>query len=298
MAQAQPERSKRAIALFAVGAVVGLGCALVAILGESPFESSPEPFPSDAAAVVNGVAVPMEMLEQALQAIASDSRRTLTQADQDFVLNRLIEQELIVQRARDLGFDQRDRMVRNTMIAGMVQSITSSAHDVSTDDAAIESFYAENSAYFARTDRAWIREIRIAINAEQDEKLAQERAEGVVARLRMGEPFESVAEAFATPAVAPLPDGFLPPAQLRNYLGPTPARAALALTPGEVSEPIRGGSNVHVLVMVDRVPGVVPPLDAVRELVITEMHRRAGEQALRDYIDNLVQQADIRKAAP
>jgi hypothetical protein len=47
-------------------------------------------------------------------------------------------------------------------------------------------------------------------------------------------------------------------------------------------------------VLVAREPGVVPPLTDVREEVRVEWRRRAGDQALRGYLDELRERADVR----
>ena len=98
--------------------------------------------------------------------------------------------------------------------------------------------------------------------------------------------------------LAPLPDAPLPPSKLRDYLGPTALRAVLELEEGAVSDPVRSGMGYHVLQVVERRPDSVPSLDEVRAEVIVELRRRAGERALRSYLDTLRDSADVVIAEP
>lgn len=277
-----------------LGMALGLGLATVAIL-ESRGTSREGGLPEGAAATINGKPISLEELERAMTAIAADSRNAPEMEDRGDVLDRLVDQELLVQRAFELGLDRSDRMVRNTLISAIVQSVLASATPPDTNEAAVEAFYRENSGYFARTGRMRLRAMTIA-GSGADDAGALERAEAAVARLRLGEAFETVNAELGSPPVAPLPDALLPPTQLVSYLGPTPARAAVAMKAGEVSDPIRAGGGYVILQVLEREPGQVPSLDEVRQEVINEMHRRAGEEALRQYIQSLRDGAEIRKA--
>lgn len=278
-------------ALLIAAMLAGLALAAVPLVERAP--KTETSIPEDVAAVVNGVPIEQAEYDRALEALAADSRTPLSEEDAQYVLSRLIEQELLVQRALELGFDQRDRTVRNTLVTAMVQMILAEAESETFTDEEVRAFYEENADYFTRTGRVHVREIRVPVTDSMPEDVAREHAESAAARLRLGEPFEAVARELGTPPIAPLPGGFIPPAQLRNYLGPTPAQAALALQPGQVSDPIRGGTAYHVLQMVDREPGERPPLNEVEPLVRNEMRRRAGDAAIRAYLDTLTTQAEI-----
>ena len=56
---------------------------------------------------------------------------------------------------------------------------------------------------------------------------------------------------------------------------------------------MRSGTGVHLLQLVDREPSRAPPYDEIAEQVRNEWTRRAGDRALRDYLDELRAQADV-----
>jgi parvulin-like peptidyl-prolyl isomerase len=94
--------------------------------------------------------------------------------------------------------------------------------------------------------------------------------------------------------MVPVPEVLLPPTKLREYLGPTLTLAALELEPGEISEPNSSPSGFSVLQMLDRTPESVPPFEEIRAQVRVEFRRRAGDRALREYLDRLRSSADLR----
>jgi parvulin-like peptidyl-prolyl isomerase len=60
-----------------------------------------------------------------------------------------------------------------------------------------------------------------------------------------------------------------------------------------VSEPVRSGAGFHVLQVLERQADAAPPLEQIAEQVLAEYRRRAGEHALRAYLDELRSRADI-----
>jgi len=174
----------------------------------------------------------------------------------------------------------------------MIEMILASVPGDDPSPAALEAFYAENADFFARTDRLWTRQLRIPIAG--DEARARDVAEEAASRLRAGEDILSLEEELGTPSIIPLPDGLLPASKLRDYIGPTPARVAFELSTGEVSEPIASGAYYLVLQMVQRERAPALPLSQIADSVRAEMRRRAGDDALRSYLDDLRRRAEIR----
>jgi len=292
--QAERAAQRRARGLLGLGAGLGLLLAAAGILRGG--EGAAGILPDDAVASVNGTLVRREAYERAVQALAADRRDPIGEAEKRHVLERLVDEELLVQRGLELGLAQHDRRVRGDLVSAVIQAVVSQSEAEEPDDEAIERFYAEQRDYFARSGRLEVRQIQVRGPPARDEQDALARAVEAVARLRGGEAFEAVDEALGDRQVAPLPSDLLPAAKLREYLGPTATRTALELEPGAVSEPQRSSAGYHVLQLVRREPGVVPPLDEIREEVRAELRRRGGDLALRAYLEELRERADLRLA--
>ena len=295
MSESQSEaQSARPRWLLGLGAVAGLVFAIAGILETAPGAGG---VPEGAAAVVNGTIIRDRNYQRALSALARDSRNPLTEEDRVYILNRLIEEELLVQRATELGLDRTDPVVRNTLVSAMIETIVTGVGQTEPGDEEVAAFYEKNREFFARTDRFWVRELRFRVSssgAGDDEEEARAKAEEATRRLRAGEALSVLAEELGDAGVLPLPDGYLPATKLREYLGPTPTRRATELRTGEVSDPVRGGSAYHVLQMVDHATSPPLPPEAVDSQVRAEMRRRAGDDSLRSYLDQLRADAKVR----
>jgi parvulin-like peptidyl-prolyl isomerase len=281
--------SPRALWLLAAGVALGLASAAFGLLRDGGSR-----LPSDAVATVNGEPIPKDEYERTLAAFAADRRAPLDGEDRVHVLDRMIDEELLVQRALELGLARHDRRVRADLTSALIASVVSEAEERSPDARELEAFYAEHRDFFARPGRLRVRQVLVRAGA--DAAAAQARAGQAVARLRAGEALARVAAELGDPEDAPLPDALLPPVKLREYLGPTALRTLLALGAGEVSEPVRTEAGWRVLVLAEREEEYAPPLGEIEEQVRAEWVRRQGERALREYLDELRRRADVESA--
>lgn len=286
-----PGISPRARNLLAAGAIGGLLFGVAGILEEGPRSAGLAP--PGTAAMVNGVPIEDEEFERAVGLLAADSKNPIGPAEREHVLNRLIEEELLVQRARELGVDQHDRRVRSLLVRQMIDSVVADAQPDEPSRAEIEEFYAEHHRYFARTGRLALAPLRFAKREGETEEQTRARADQAAARLRAGEDATRVRTELADPWIIPYPRGLLPATKVREYLGPTPTRKALTLREGDVSDPVRGGAAWYVLELLAKEDAATPPLERVEKEVRTEMQRRAGDRALRTYLDDLRNGGDV-----
>jgi hypothetical protein len=281
---------RRPTLLLAAGALLGIGIAAYEVLAPA---ASRDALPPGAVAVVNGEPISRDDYERAVAGLATERRDSGRDDDRARVLQRLIEEELLVQRGLELGLVRRDSRVRADLVAAVIDVVTGQAAAAAPSREEMERFYAEHRDYFAGTGRVRVRQILVRVPPEGDDAGALARAAQATSRLRAGEDFAAVAAALGDAEVAPLPDAPLPPAKLREYLGPTASRAALDLPVGQASDPVRSSQGYHVLEVVERDAGQAPPLAEIEEQVRGEMSRRAADQALRDSLNELREQAAV-----
>jgi parvulin-like peptidyl-prolyl isomerase len=242
----------------------------------------------DVVARVNGSAIRAAELERALARLGEEKREPLDAAERARVLERMIEEELLVQRGVEIGLVSSDRAVRAALVSALIDSIVADADSSQPDESELREFHARNAGYFARPARLHVQQIFFRAGPEALERAARARA-----RLEAGEDFARVREREGDVDLAGLPDAPLPPAKLRDYLGPGLASAAEALEPGAIAGPLTSPAGVHLLRLVAALPGVAPPFDSVRAQVEAELRRRAGDRALREYLDELRESAEI-----
>ncbi len=282
----------RARALFALGATLGLALATGSLLLPGSGERSE--LPTNVVAAINGEAIRVQDYERALAALATDRRNEVGEVEKRRILDRLIEEELLIQHAIELGLMRSDRRVRADLVSALIQSVVSEATTLEATRAQIEAFYEENLDYFTQLGRVRTRQILVRLGESRSAEKALEHAREITRRLRAGDPFVEVKTELGDREVARLPDSLLPPTKLREYLGPTAARTVLALEPGAVSDPVRTAGGLRVLQLLEREAERTPPLREIRAEVLVEYRRQAGDRALRSYLDELRARAEIQ----
>jgi hypothetical protein len=281
-----------------LGAGAALG-ALVAGLGlVRPSEESPgTPSDADAVAWVNGEPIPRATYDRALRAVAVDRAAPPDDALRAHVLERLVDEELLVQAALEQGLARTDPRVRADLSAAAIGIVTRTpAIEAPPTEAELRAFFAEHEAYFAPDTAVRVTPLFFAVRG--DDPAARARADAARAALTDGgAPTRAEAEAAAMadePAVA-VPRAELSVQKLTQYLGPTVARAAGMLPVGTWSEPLRGQDG-YVLLRVDaRRPGRAPRFEEARSAVSAEWARRADERRLRAFLAARRREAVIRR---
>jgi len=254
--------------------------------------------PPDAVAVVNGEILRRDRYERLLAGFESDSRNPIDDEVRRHILDRMIEEELLVQRALDLGLAEVDRRGRADLTSSLIESIVSGAEEREPDRDELRAFYAEESAFFTQPGRYRVDQILFRIPYEGDGTDALTRAQAARAELEGGADFQGVAGRLGDEEISPLPNALLPAMKLREYIGPTALAAVMELKPGETSLPVRSGIGIHLLRLVESVSSTSPLFEDVEEQVRREYIRRTGDRALRTYLDQLRAESDVTTALP
>lgn len=275
--------------LLLAGAALGLALAAFGLLEppsarrprdvDAEIEAArPGTLPLDTAAIVGDREIRRVDYERMLAAVEKDLRNPIDGATRRRVLERLIDEELLVQQALRLGLAAADRRVRGELVAGIVDSVVAEVDGETPTPEAVAAHYAANHDLFAQPGRLRIESVRFA-----DADRAALGREALVA----GESTAAVEARLGVPAVAPVPDALLPLAKLRDYVGPAVVEGIGGLEVGRWSEPI-GLAEGYVLVRIHEREAVeTPPLAEIESLVRRDLVRRRGDEALRRYLDAL-----------
>jgi peptidylprolyl isomerase len=282
-----PSPSTRSLFPLALGAALGAALAAYGIARPSAAESALSP---ETLALVNGVEIRGADHERALAALALDRREGAAAGDAERVLQRLIDEELLIQRAFALGLQRRDPRSRSALVSAVVQSITLGAEAEEPDEQALRAHHQESAEYFRDPDLVRVEQLFFAVLPGADDAAVRERAVRARARLSAG---TKPSELESDPPPLPLPSELVPASKLNELLGPTAARAALETAPGAVSKPARSGAGYHVLRLLERRPAPVRAFELVREQVRADFRRRQGELRLKQTIDALRADAKI-----
>lgn len=234
---------------------MAVGAALAVVyIARVPIEG---PRVAEVAAWVNDRPISRESYEQALAAVAADRKEgKLRDADRARVLERLVDQELLIDRAIELGLHERDPQIRNQMATAMIDFLVRQAEDDArtATEAELREFYAAESFRFERGPR-----FRVQV----------------------------------TGTAIPVPDGFLLEKEIAQRLGPSAAKQIVSLAPGASAVFATPGGDLEVT-LVDRQEGGVARFEEAREAVEAAYRRARGEAAVRAFLDRARRQSDIR----
>lgn len=292
--QAAAAPRSRPVVLYVAGAVIGMVAAAAGLLTDATAETGP--LPATAAARVNGQLIQRADHERMIAAFEADRRQAVGPEQRRFVLDRLIDEELLIQRGLDLGLAHHDTRVRKDLTLAMIDSIVADFRDLDASDEELRAYFEENRDFFAQAGRFRLRQLWVRARTLAEGDAAFARAREATERLRAGEPLASVRAALGDEESPALPDTLLPPNKLADYLGPTVLRAALELDVGQVSDPVRSSTGFHVLQLVERGSAAVPEFDVVRLQVLAEYRRRQADLALREYLAGLRERSEVEIA--
>ena len=110
---------KRYTLILLFGMIFGAVLAAISIVEESSVSNY------QWAAKIEDTIIPMDKYLMQLEGLAKDKRSPLTQSDEMYVLERMIEEELLIKRAIDLGMLENNPMARGTIVQQMIKTIIS-----------------------------------------------------------------------------------------------------------------------------------------------------------------------------
>ena len=267
------------------GAVLGLGAAMWSALGVNEALTKY----GDAVAVVDGIPIPRAVYDSAIEGLASAKRNPLTEDEKREALNRIIDEELLLRRALELGLAESDPTSRKALVNAMLQFSVADAAKLEPTDEQLRAFYADRPKLIAPQPLLTVRATSFA-NTELD------RIVRVQTEMQAGKDFEAAVTA-AGGALSLLPKGAVVPAKIAEYAGASIRDIALTLDKGQTAGPIEVGRRVVYVHLLDRVDAPPPPLEYVRDIVAEEWRKRSSEEAFETYIKNLRANARITYAA-
>ena len=239
----------------------------------------------DAVALVDGVPIPRTVYDSAVEGLASAKRNPLTDAERREALDRIIDEELLLRRALELGLGESDPSSRKALVNAMLQFSIADAGKREPTQSELVAFYAERPKLIAPQPLLTVR----AVSFPQSQA---DSASRLKASLDQGRNFDVAArESGAEGAL--LPTGPVIPAKIAEYAGGTIRDTALSLKDGQTAGPIQIGSRLVFVHLIERRETPPPALEVVRDVVVEEWRKREAEQAFSDYVTGLRKKARV-----
>lgn len=263
--------------LLIIGLIIGISLAIFSSIQDTNLDSN-----NEWVARVGDAEISRAKYLLQLEGLNADKRIPLRASDKSFVLERMIEEELLIQRAKDLGMFSTNTMIRGTIVQQMINMIISenSLELISTSE--LEEFYEKNKGFFTSADRLRIQQFYFSDETEG----SLEKAQQLYSELLEGKDIGSLTiKGDETPLE--VPNTLMSLAKVREYVGPSLMQLAKGLKPGQFTPPKKVAGGYKIIYLVDRRDAFPPDFNQIRDRVKSEYLKRKDDQALRDYLDKL-----------
>ena len=274
--------------LFTLAGLAGLTFALLTALGILPPQFGNHELRARGdvpIASVNGESVSKVEYLRALTAMQAGLDRSLSETDKRAALQVLIDEEVILQHALNIGLARSDPMARKNLVQALMRS-TALLTDYETDTQKLETFFKENKHLFVAP-----RMVRVKVLTTDKVKTADTFRQAMI----NGETFDAAGRHLGL-TEKDLPDD-IPLGKAADYLGGTARDRLATLKEGEIIGPIKSGSESdrqYMFIWLMKATRLDVEFNEVAEIVKAEWQRRQEEKAFETYLSNLRQTADIR----
>lgn len=223
-------------------------------------------------AVVNGHEIKVSEVEMAAEDILGQLPDIPPKLRYPYIVEYLVERHLLAQAAVKEGIADSDEYKRRLALyqakalrdAYFAQTIVPTV----TEDE-MKKAYDTESAKVAQTERVRARHILVA---------SEQEAKQVRARLQKGEKFEDLAKQYSLDGSKEYGGDlgyFTAPEMVPEF-----SKAAFALKPGEVSQPVKTDFGWHVIKLEDRKMGGAQPFDQVKTAIRNILLRKKTQEKI------------------
>ena len=268
--------------LLLLASIIGTFLAIYSIMETNKNFSS---LPDNIIATVNDKIIPSDKYQTVINLIQNDKRDELTKADREMALDRIIEEELLVQYAYKNGFLEADDLLRKSIVRSVVDSIVEQALSVVPAEQDLLKFYEVNRQTFAIDEK-----YRVVILSSQNRS---DIDEGKVI-WQSNYDLTLLRQTFKRIDRLDIPTGFISKIRLGTLIGPLLRDKVLSLQVGETSDTLKTIYGYSIVTLVDKKDRVIPEFKEISEIVLQEYKRQQREEILEELLKDLKRQSDIK----
>ena len=268
--------------LLLLASIIGTFLAIYSIMETNKNFSS---LPDNIIATVNDKIIPSDKYQTIINLIQNDKRDELTKADREMALDRIIEEELLVQYAYKNGFLEADDLLRKSIVRSVVDSIVEQALSVVPAEQDLLKFYETNRQTFAIDEKYRVVILSSKNRSDIDEGKVIWQSNYDLTLLR--QTFKSIDR-------LDIPTGFISKIRLGTLIGPLLRDKVLSLQVGETSQTLKTIYGYSIVTLVDKKDRVIPEFKEISEIVLQEYKRQQREEILEELLKDLKRQSDIK----
>jgi parvulin-like peptidyl-prolyl isomerase len=258
---------------------VSLFISLNAVIFETNFQLD------QAIARVGEKEISRQRFEEIIKILDDQSNSELTLEKKNLIRDRLIDEELLIQRAIELDLIRNDSLVKGNVIQTMFQYIINSNELPEPSEAELREYLIKEKNYFSSGKRYKLK--NYTFRNFNDAETARNS-------LALNN-FEDFLKHVETENTIDLPNVFLTPQKIRDYLGPKALEELPNLDKGGFSKIFEINQIPSIIICIDILLDNSPKFEEIVEQIKNKFIRDREDNLVKEYIENLRNFYEIEK---
>jgi parvulin-like peptidyl-prolyl isomerase len=258
---------------------VSLFISLNAVIFETNFQLD------QAIARVGEKEISRQRFEEIIKILDDQSNSELTLEKKNLIRDRLIDEELLIQRAIELDLVRNDSLVKGNVIQTMFQYIINSNELPEPSEAELREYLIKEKNYFSSGKRYKLK--NYTFRNFNDAETARNS-------LALNN-FEDFLKHVETENTIDLPNVFLTPQKIRDYLGPKALEELPNLDKGGFSKIFEINQIPSIIICIDILLDNSPKFEEIVEQIKNKFIRDREDNLVKEYIENLRNFYEIEK---
>ena len=226
-----------------------------------------------------------QRFEEIIKVLDDQSNSELTLEKKNLIRERLIDEELLIQRAIELDLVRNDSLVKGNVIQTMFQHIINSSELVEPSEAELREYFSKEKNYFSSGRRYKLKNYTFR-NLDD--------AETAINLLNQSD-LESFLKLVDTESAIDLPNVFLSTQKIRDYLGPKVLDELPSLEKGGFSNIFEINEVPSIVICIDILLDNNPKFEEIAEQIKNKFIRDREDSLVKEYIENLRNFYEIEK---
>lgn len=226
-----------------------------------------------------------QKFEEIIKVLDDQSKSELTLEKKNLIRERLIDEELLIQRAIELDLVRNDSLVKGNVIQTMFQYIINSNELAEPTEAELREYFSKEKNYFSSGKRFKLKNYTFR-NLNDAEAARNSLNQGNL---------ESFLKLVETENSIDLPNVFLTSQKIRDYLGPKVLEELPSLEKGGFSNIFEINQVPSIVICIDVLLDNNPKFEEIIEQIKSKFIRDREDFLVKEYIENLRNFYEIEK---
>ena len=229
--------------------------------------------------------ISMQRFEEIIKVLDDQSNSELTLEKKNMIRERLIDEELLIQRAIELDLIRNDSLIKGNIIQTMFQHIINSNEVIEPSEKQLRDYFRKEKDYFSSGKRFKLKNysFRNLNEAETGSKYLKKNN------------FDAFLNLTNKENIFDVPEVFLTPQKIRDYLGPKALQELENLNKGDYSEVIQLNDIPSIIFCIDILYSKTPLFEEIYDQIKDKFIREREDILVKEYIENLRNFYEIEK---